>query len=146
MKCISLWQPWASLWCSGVKVHETRHWPTNNRGWILVHAARRPVDDMGGTRLDGICDGLFGNHWGMDLPRGAIVGAVKLVDCVPTEKIAFNLLNQGDAEDYECGNFESGRYGWRASEHRKFANPIAFRGSQGFFNVPDDLVREAMAA
>jgi hypothetical protein len=40
MKAISLWQPWASLWCSPRKIHETRHWPTNNRGWMLVHAAQ----------------------------------------------------------------------------------------------------------
>ena len=25
MRALSLWQPWASLWCSSRKVHETRH-------------------------------------------------------------------------------------------------------------------------
>src|SRR6266851_1649200 len=46
MKGISLWQPWASLWCSRRKVHETRHWRCRHRGWLLVHAAKRFEKDF----------------------------------------------------------------------------------------------------
>src|SRR6185436_9203151 len=54
LPCISLWQPWGSLWCSDAKEHETRHWPTSHRGWLAVHAAKRKIDDLSGERLDEI--------------------------------------------------------------------------------------------
>ena len=41
MKCLSLWQPWASLVVIGAKRFETRSWPTNYRGPLLIHAAQR---------------------------------------------------------------------------------------------------------
>lgn len=145
MRAISLWQPWASLWCSGVKIHETRHWPTAHRGWLLVHAAKRRIDDHSGSRLDDLCASEFGNHWGMEIPRGAIVGAVDVVDCRRTLEIEFDHDDVDQANDYECGNFEAGRYGWRADGFLMFADPIPYRGAQGFFDVPDELVREAMA-
>lgn len=143
MKALSLWQPWASLWCSDAKVHETRHWPTSYRGLLLVHAARRRIDDFTGERLDGICDGLFGNHWGLDLPRGALVGVVRLVGCVSTDVMP---ISHQSSDDYECGDFSTGRFAWQRSNFQRFAAPIPYRGSQGFFEVPDELVREAFAA
>ncbi len=145
MKAISLWQPWASLWCSGVKIHETRHWPTNHRGWLLVHAAKRSIDDFvgSGDRLDEICDGTFGHHWGIDLPRGAIVGMVNVIACRKTEDI---LQGYYDADDYECGDFSHGRYGWQADNFKAFTKPIPYRGQQGMFTVPDSLVPIDIAA
>lgn len=41
MRAISLWQPWASLVVLGAKKIETRHWSTNYRGPLLIHAAKR---------------------------------------------------------------------------------------------------------
>lgn len=142
MKAISLWQPWASLWCSDAKVHETRHWPTSHRGWLVVHAAKRRIDDFGGERLDEICDGLFGNHWGMDLPRGAIVGVVNLVGCVPTETMP---IGHQCTDDYECGDFSPGRYAWRRGAFHRFDLPIAWRGQQGMFEVPDNVLPKIAA-
>src|SRR6266404_4850893 len=103
MRAISLWQPWASLWCSTAKVHETRHWPTSHRGWLVVHAAKRRIDDFSGDRLDDICDGEFGPHWGMELPRGALIGLVNVIACKRTEELVFNTDDEKD--DYECGDF-----------------------------------------
>lgn len=137
MKAISLWQPWASLWCSDAKVHETRHWPTSHRGWLLVHAAKRKIDDRCGDRLDDICDGLFGNHWGMDLPRGALIGMVNLIRCVPTDTMP---IGHQSTDDYECGNFSAGRYAWARGAWRSFDAPIPYRGQQGMFEVPDSLL------
>lgn len=49
MKAISLWQPWASLIAAGVKSIETRGWPTNYRGQIAIHAAKRPRRSVRGN-------------------------------------------------------------------------------------------------
>jgi len=138
MKAISLWQPWASLWLTPAKVHETRHWPTSHRGWLLVHAAKRTIDDYeGDDALDQICDRIFGAGWSSTLPRGALLGIVNVVDCVRTEKI---LQGYQEPDDYECGDFSEGRYGWRRDKFNVFDNPIPYRGAQGIFSVPDTFL------
>lgn len=137
MKAISLWQPWASLWCSDAKLHETRHWPTSHRGWLLVHAAKRKIDDFAGDRLDDICDSLWGHHWGMELPRGALVGMVNLVGCTSTDMMP---IGHQSTDDYECGDFAEGRYAWRRAAFRVFATAIPYRGRQGMFEVPDNIL------
>lgn len=51
MKCISLWQPWASLLVAGVKKIETRSWLTGYRGPLYISRSKearqrrsRPVE------------------------------------------------------------------------------------------------------
>lgn len=145
MKAISLWQPWASLWLSPNKLHETRHWSTPYRGTLLVHAAKKFVKDVNSDLKD-VLDDEFGGHWTMDLPSGVLLGAVDLVDCVPTGRIVAGF-DWSDAQriDNICGNFDDGRFGWRRGAYWKFRVPIAYRGLQGLFNVPLDVVREALA-
>jgi hypothetical protein len=148
MRAISLWQPWASLWCINprVKLHETRHFATSYRGWLVVQAAKRRIDDFDGDDLDDICSSAFGSHWAADLPRGALVGAVHLVDCIPTDRIVFNPENEAHADNYKCGDFSAGRYGWLADRTVLFPRPIPYLGRQGFFSVPDEIVQPLMQA
>lgn len=141
-KAISLWQPWASLWCSPAKVHETRHWPTSVSGIILVHAAKRKLDDFGGDPLGDICAKYFGEQWRSTMPRGVLIGAVRLVGCLPTAKMP---IGHSSTEDYECGDFAPDRFAWRRADFQTFAEPIPYRGSQGFFEVLDDLVSGQLA-
>jgi activating signal cointegrator 1 len=144
MKAISLWQPWASLWLTDAKLHETRHWATSYRGPLLVHAAKRRIDDLSGDRLDEICDGIWGHHWGLELPRGALIGVVRLVACFSTDTMP---IGHQSTDDYECGDFSAGRYAWQrsATDVRTFAEPIPYRGQQGFFDVPDDILPKLAA-
>lgn len=136
MKAISLWQPWASLWLTDAKVHETRHWPTHYRGWLVVHAAKRRIDDLSGDRLDEICDGIWGHHWGLELPRGALIGMVKLVDCKQMK-----FTKPASEDDEECGDWSDERYAWmRAPKFTVFEEPIPYRGAQGMFDVPAALL------
>ncbi len=41
MKALTLTQPWATLVAIGAKKIETRSWPTNYRGPLAIHAAKR---------------------------------------------------------------------------------------------------------
>jgi hypothetical protein len=138
MKAISLWQPWASLWCSKRKVHETRHWRCSHRGWLLVHAAKRfetvDLDD----RLRLILDHEFGDKWARELPTGALIGMVNVIDCLPTQTLTGDAAASDD--DRECGDFGPGRFAWKRDEFRRFNQPIPYRGRQGFFNVPADTL------
>jgi hypothetical protein len=50
-------------------------------------------------------------------------------------------LEKANDDDRECGNFGPGRFAWKRDEFRLFDQPIPYRGRQGFFNVPADLLR-----
>ena len=47
MKAVSVKQPWASLIAEGNKTIETRTWPTNYRGDLLICASKKPkIEDL----------------------------------------------------------------------------------------------------
>lgn len=136
MKAISLWQPWASLWLSPMKINETRHWPTKHRGWLAVHAALRferkfDADDP----LPAICFKHFGPNWTRKLPVGAIIGAIYLEDCRQMTEV-----QPCHQDDEECGNWSAERYAWRRSNDVVTIKPVPFKGRQGFFDIPDLIV------
>lgn len=149
MKALSLWQPWASLWCSPCKRDETRHWPLRYRGPLLVHAAKRFEKDIdAGDPLGIILTAEFGTQWARALPTGVLIGIVHIVDCLRTEDItsawAPEAVPLAEWENYHCGDFYTGRFAFRRSEHfRRFAQPIPYRGQQGLFDVPDEVVTNA---
>jgi hypothetical protein len=144
LKALSLWQPWASLWLSPRKRHETRHWPTTYRGLLLVHAAKKIVKDIHpGDLLGAIIDDEFGPHWAMELPTGALIGVLNLVAIVPTETLPREQLA---IKDFYCGDFSAERFAWRRGAYRRFAAPIPYRGHQGLFYVPYAVVAEQIAA
>lgn len=144
IKCISLWQPWASLWLSPSKWHETRHWATPHRGELLVHATKHMEFDVSDTLADILCS-EFGGHWGMDLPRGAIIGTVELTSVLPCASIYPPDRGPPDCDDFYCGDFSEGRYGWRRGGYRVFPKPIPYKGRQSMFGVPRELVAEQIA-
>ena len=80
MKCLSIYQPWAWLVVTGVKDVENRSWKCPHRGPLLIHASKR-FDQDGYWRLQ--------REFGLTLPDpndfdyGGIVGAVRMVGCVP---------------------------------------------------------------
>ena len=146
MKAISLWQPWGSLWLSSVKLHETRHWHIKDqwKAWrpgdrIAVHAAKRFEKDHD-TDLAAILRRTFGTEWHRTLPTGAIIGTIAVTDCLPAGQIE----PLGD-DDRECGNFADGRWAWRGADPIILQTPVPWRGSQGIFNVPDEMLSPAAA-
>ncbi|WP_242095447.1 ASCH domain-containing protein [Sphingomonas sp. CROZ-RG-20F-R02-07] len=132
MRAISLWQPWASAVILGHKRIETRHWSTPFTGRMAVHAAKR------WTREERDDAEAFARQIDPRLatpPLGAILGTVRLVRCEPSE--AFSHISQIERM---LGNFAPGRFGWILDDVRAFAEPIPFKGAQGFFDVPDELI------
>jgi hypothetical protein len=128
------------LWLlPGEKRFETRSWSTNHRGPLLVHAAKKRDGD--------VREYLGCRHFverlaahGLtpaDLAFGAIIGRVELVSCWLTEFRPPEL----DSLEEKAGNWERGRYAWgRASQPVLFDKPIPYRGSQGFFDVPAEVI------
>ena len=69
IRALSIRQPWPHRIFEEGKDIENRDWMTGYRGWFLIHA---------GKKYDG-------PHWPeahSHLPRGGIVGAAKITDCV----------------------------------------------------------------
>ena len=90
MKCISLWQPWASLMAIGAKRIETRSWPTNHRGPLAIHAAKKWTRELAELcRTDPFRSVLESNNIMRpdDLPMGGVVAVVHLYDCWRVERI-----------------------------------------------------------
>ena len=120
-------------------MHETRHWRCSHRGWLLVHAAKHFEKNFALDHpLSLILDDEFGTHWTTDLPTGALIGMVNIVDCVPT-RTPFGDAAAND-DDRVCGDFSAGRFAWKRDGFRLFDQPIPYRGAQGIFSVPDNLI------
>lgn len=153
MKVISLLQPWATLVVIGAKKIETRSWNTTYRGPLAIHASKKlsnPQREL--TFSQPFWDAL--KHL-RELPTGAIIGSVKLVDTFGTEN-ADNQIREvwkdqvGDAHhepfgdilpgliarEKKFGDYTDGRFGWMLKDPVMFSRPVLARGSLGFWEYP----------
>lgn len=140
MRCISLWQPWASLIAVGAKKIETRSWATSYRGPLLIHASKnRNRDALYLCSEQPFCAELLrgGIRSMSDLPFGAIVCRCELVDCVNTDDM--NALDYLMAIERSFGDFSHGRFAWKLDNIVQL-KPIPYTGRQGLFEVPDVIV------
>lgn len=151
MRALSLWQPWASLWAAGVKIHETRGWKTmpTYRGPVVIHAAAtvKGFAEVAPAVLAIMrmptMEALYGPDWRQTLPLGALIGICEIVDAYPTRRENGSASSAG-VTDFMCGNFASGRWAIRGDKFRVFKTPIPWRGQQKWFQVPDDVIEKAL--
>ena len=132
MKAISLWQPWATLMACGLKKNETRHWATSYRGLLLIHATKRMEPPT--ILMRQLLKPFSYQSWG-DFPRGALVCQLNLVDCLPTDDYI------PTHPEYQFGDYTPNRFVWITDNLQAF-KPIPYKGSQGFFNVPDHIIKQ----
>jgi hypothetical protein len=110
-----------------VKRDETRHWPTNVRGRIAIHAAKS---------LEGKKDIpeewllALGLSW-KTMPFGCILGTVDLETCWKTE----DIVERRSRTQLQWGNYAPGRFAFELVNPVLLPEPIPYRGAQGFFNV-----------
>jgi len=152
MKCIYLWQPWATLWVLGEKRNETRSYATKHRGELIVGAAKLTKQNQEiGERLyntEPFYSSLAKHgykNW-KDLPTGALVGIVEITECrnVLPDNIdkrmsiyAEHLLiyrKEVSEQERAFGDWSNGRWIWMAENHKPLT-PIPYRGQQGMFHV-----------
>jgi hypothetical protein len=132
VKAISLWQPWASAIALGLKSIETRGWSTDYRGPLAIHAAQR------WTRAEQ--DFARGQGLPENLPLGAVVAVANLTDVLSTEYIPT------DRSELSWGDYGPGRFGWLLDNIHALERPVPFKGKQGFFSVPDDMLLGVLPA
>lgn len=136
MRALSIRQPWASLILKAGKDVENRCWPTKFRGRILIHAAkgmtRGEHEDAidfavhainarprAGAKMTTLREPGFAFE---DLPRGGIIGAVEIVDC----------MNRSESPWF------MGEYGFILRDPQPLPF-LAWKGQLGFFDVPYDF-------
>jgi len=138
MKCISLWQPWATLVAIGAKQYETRHWSTGYRGLIAIHAAKKWDRELYAMCLGapfGRCLAGGGYADPKELPFGAIVAVARLTRIYRTENIIYQISDQERA----FGDYSPGRYAWQLEKIARI-DPLPFRGQQGLWELGlDDM-------
>jgi activating signal cointegrator 1 len=139
MKCLALWQPWATLIALGFKEYETRSWGTNYRGQIAIHAAKRKmtVDDL---KVILRVESTIGHQLDPSLFEiyGAIVCAGNLVEC---DKM-HDLICSDSISTLESivGLWEPDRYAWKLSDIKRLTYPVPVKGSQGLWNLDSHSV------
>lgn len=116
VKALSIKQPYPHhIFHSGKDV-ENRDWPTKGRGWFLIHAgvSKSEIDKSDPVE--------------MNAPRGGIVGAARIIDCVTEMDSPWFF----------------GRYGFVLRD--AFPIPlVACKGQLGFFPVPPEVNAEALS-
>ena len=120
---LTIQQPWAWAIVAGHKPVENRKWRTNYRGRLWIHAGKSLARHGEAT--------AFIERLGLvvpaDLPLGAIVGSVELVDVISLDE----ARRRPDAEPWA-----SGPWCWVLRDPQPLATPIVCRGQMGLFR-PD---------
>jgi hypothetical protein len=138
VKAITICQPhaWAVIHpeMSG-KRFENRTWPCRYRGPLLIHAGKSREwledDQDEDDPEDRIYEGCPANR---DLVFGAIIGIVRMVGCLTSSQI-----EKRDGKVWGCAN---GPWCHEYAEARALTEPIPFRGAQGLWAVPQDVLEE----
>lgn len=118
MRILTVCQPWAWATVHKDKRIENRRWGTDYRGVVLIHAGK-------GRMCLGEEEGLFVSPPYEGLVYGAVIGAARLLDCVP--------IKDG------MGKYAFGPYCWQ------WGNPVALepiycRGQQGLRTPAADVM------
>jgi hypothetical protein len=88
LKVLSMWQPYLGL-MPARKRNETRHWKTDDRGWVALHATKRSETLAAQRQIAAVlskCTKMTPDEW-MDqfrgYPTGCIVAIARIADQIP---------------------------------------------------------------
>jgi hypothetical protein len=147
-------QPWASAIARGAKSIETRSWSTKHRGKLLIHAGKSKIgDDL--THPVWLNDCMIDFPAFRDLPFGAIIAVCDLVTVLPTDifRVGYDYPACDETrnsttrwstftdQELALGNFAPERCGWVLRNVRALPEPIPYRGKQGLWNVPAEILK-----
>lgn len=124
MKVLTIKQPWATLIMEGYKRFEFRSWQTKYRGDLLIHAGKG-VDREAVSRLK--------KYMPEELPKGKILGRVKLIDCIKCDENFKNKCLQENKDVYAKSSFKE-NYAWQLEMEEVYKEPIEAKGQLGLWN------------
>jgi hypothetical protein len=146
MKALTICQPYAHLIClpdddDRAKRVENRTWSTDYRGPLLIHAGKSRKF-------------LSGDNYGIPMESmdfGSVIGVCQLSECFKfddepswqSEGIPENVLRR--FKWLGCHKHVEGPFCFVLTRVRRFEKPIPYRGAQGFFEVPKEIVADSLA-
>lgn len=152
MRALTLHPEHAELFRLGIRTYETRSWRTSYRGPLAIHASTRDPDSPPARRDPLNRVALDAIPHGNGFKRGVIVAVVDLVDCArighADGMVTLTLDSRAHVwgpqirlrpEQAAYGDFTPGRYAWVTRAVRPLNEPVACRGRQGLWLVPDDV-------
>lgn len=145
MRCLSLWQPWASGMAAGLKRIETRGKRTHLRGEFAIHAALKwsglqaqaamqLLSDVEGFAQLGGAGQVAAAAFVQDArswPRGCVLAVVDVVGCEPVESLA------PDERERRWGDYSPGRFGYLTENVRMLERPLPLKGQQGVWTLSE---------
>jgi hypothetical protein len=164
MKALSLWRPWPWAFTHADKRVENRPWEIKFRGDVVFQAAQKfdraavPfIQRAAPPPLFPLCSGEPSAH-----PAGVLAFVATVDDCLPAESFTPTSLERARAMLLEKG-LDAERVHMHITILRRQAawafgpwcamlsnirplSPIPWKGSQGWFDVPDEIVRAAIVA
>lgn len=142
LKCISLWQPYASAVALGLKRIETRASTTRHRGPLGIYATlrmhseqRRVFEEVLLANEDKRVRALLAKAGWLQyeaLPFGRLIAIVDVIDSRPVSHV--DRLASGPLE-FLLGDYTRGRFAWMLANARKLTKPLTVSGKQGFFFI-----------
>lgn len=125
--------PWNELVLRGNRKVKTLSFNLKHRGPMLLYTSSNRQDNWG---FESYCLNET------DLPKGAIVGFVNVLDVVPTDSLGAEFF-KADPNLYDSTGQP---YVAIVSEPKRFKKPIPFKPPQGavrFFRAPAKLLKRA---
>ena len=136
-KCLSMWQPWASLLIWGFKRFEGRSWDTNYRGPLWIHAgAKEPDPELVKnieTQYRRLYDGVDLPPFPSSYPTGCLLGVIDLQDVIDQKVYTEYIPKKFTGESTEPFLFV-------VRNPRRLMVNIRALGSRGIFDVDENLV------
>jgi hypothetical protein len=133
MKVLSIQQPFATLILTGWKQWETRSWPTDHRGPLLIHAARGTSEFAKWVSEDAFIRKILRmeGYPRIDrLPKGAIIGQVQVIATLPVA-----LVDRFPGEvDTIAGFWNQEWHAWQLDRPQLLRQPIQIAGKPGLWD------------
>jgi len=124
---LSVRQPWASYLVSGLKSVELRTWSSQYRGWVWIHAGKRP-DREAMDLLDVCCE---------EFRCGGLLGLAKIESCFLIDSEAKWLELRG--EHLSPGYYGGSCYGWQMSDVIGLPDIVECPGELGLFKLKSQV-------
>lgn len=141
MRALTVYQPWASAECLGLKGNETRARPTKYRGPLALHAGVKwsATQEQAYAEIDAYLrgSGKSGLPAVRELPFGAVLAVCDLIDCL---KVTEENVTSFSMFESIAGDLSIGRYVWVLDRVKPLREPIRCRGAQGLWTPGNELL------
>jgi hypothetical protein len=136
-----MYQPWASLLIYGFKRFEGRHWDTNYRGPLWIHAGSKEPDEVTIKSVENqyrkLYEGVDMPPFPQSYPTGVVIGVVDLQDVIDqkvyTETVPKKYTGESTSEHL-----------FVVRNPRRLMVNIRCTGNKGIFDLQDGVVATAV--